>query len=81
MYIMAYSKGITTTLKSSASLLPNNLSILSGLEGDSTTFGVAHKGSVNIVHLASGVYTQLEVFFDESKDSKDPSSYLTGVSR
>ncbi len=76
---MAYNKGTTTTLKSSASLVANNLSVLTGLEGDSTTLAVAHKGSINIVHAASGVSNLEEVFYDESKSSKDPASYLTGV--
>ncbi len=76
---MAYNKGTTTTLKSSASLVANNLSVLTGLEGDSTTLAVTHKGSINIVHAASGVSNLEEVFYDESKSSKDPASYLTGV--
>jgi len=75
---MAYSKGATITLKSSASLLPNNLSVLTGAEGDSTTFAVVHKNSANIVHIASGVSHVEEVFFDKS-DSKDPDAWITDV--
>lgn len=76
---MAYSKGTTTTLKASPSLVPNNLSVLTGLEGDSTTLAVIHKGSINLLHSASGISTLDEVFFDEAKDNGDPHSYLTGV--
>jgi len=77
---MAYSRGPTTALKSSASLLPGNLAVLIGVEGDrSLTYAVTHKNCANIVHIASGVCTQEQVVFDTSED-KDPASHLIQVS-
>lgn len=77
---MAYSRGPTTALKSSASLVPGNLEVLIGLEGDSSlTYVVTHKGCANIVHTSSGVCTQEQVTFDATGD-KDPASHLIQVS-
>ena len=78
--VMAYSRGPTTALKSSASLVPGNLAVLIGLEGDSSlTYVVTHKGCANIVHTSSGVCTQEQAFFDATGD-KDPASHLLQVS-
>lgn len=78
--VMAYSRGPTTALKSSASLVPGNLAVLIGLEGDSSlTYVVTHKGCANIVHTSSGVCTQEQVTFDATGD-KDPASHLIQVS-
>ena len=76
---MAYSRGPTTALKSSASLLPGNLAVLIGVEaGRSLTYAVTHKNCANIVQIASGVCTQEQVAFDTSED-KDPASHLIQV--
>ena len=78
---MAYSRGPTTALKSSASLLPGNLAVVIGVEGNrSLTYAVTHKNCVNLVHTASGVCTQEQVAFDTSEEDKDPASHLIQVS-
>ena len=78
---MAYSRGPKTALKSSASLLPGNLAVVIGVEGNrSLTYAVTHKNCVNLVHTASGVCTQEQVAFDTSEEDKDPASHLIQVS-
>lgn len=76
---MAYSKQATTTLISSASLVPNNLSVQQKVVDNATTLGVIHRSTLNIVHLSSTECPQIEVAYDDS-GNKDPHSYLLQVS-
>lgn len=84
---MAYVKGPTTFIDSSASLLPCNLSILTGgssgeenAAGESAAlFGVIHKQFVTVGHFGSQCSAQQLVSCGKLED-KSPSAYLTQVS-
>lgn len=80
---MAYVEGQAIALKQSASLIPGNLAVMSGLEGEgSLTYAVVHKNCAEVVHQASvGVCTKEFITFDGSSHAeKDPQSYLIQVS-
>ena len=78
---MDYSRGSIITLGSSTSLVHRNLCVSRDLQTEnSITYGVAHKGTASIVHIAAGASTQEEVNYEPTKD-RDPMAYITQVGR
>ena len=78
---MAYSNKTVISLKSSASLIPNNLAVVTGLERESSvTYAVVHRGTVLIAHITSGVCRYEQTSYSELAD-RNPGCFLTQVRR
>ncbi len=76
---MAYAKGPTFSIESSASLVPCNLSLhKTSSEKEDVLFGVIHKHVLSIGCLGSDKSSQTQVCYSKL-DDKDPSCYLTQV--
>ena len=79
---MAYVKGPATTIDTSPSLIPGNLTVFqdgSAGESDPTMFGVIHKHCLTVGALGSTHDTHQRVSYGKIED-KNASSYLTQVS-
>lgn len=78
--MMAYVRGAASSIDSSASLMPCNLSVLWPKDGSGeATFTVIHKHFAIIGELGSSSSNQKLVSLVSLED-KNPSSYLTQVS-
>ena len=83
---MAYVKGPVTSIESSASPIPCNLSVLANGHGPKeeeggaeAMFGVIHKHIVTVGHFGSASGEQKLITLGKLED-KNPASYLTQVS-
>ena len=79
---MEYRRDSAIRLASSASLIHRNLCVARGLQSEeSVSYAVAHKATVNIVHVADGASTQQETIDYEATKDKDTMAFITQVSR